>query len=369
MTKQYVLLILMFIPLFSFCQVYQTGTIKPKNGSAVKERVFINYDNEIIQWKKGKIPFRDVESFQIDDRIYTRTQIGKEGFFAFNLVSGNASLYDIAGNRYLVKSKNGVLKIIDLNNEKGKNIGTLSILLGDCNELRDFLWSQTTFDEEVLLSSINKYNSCKYGSFELTEKEKANSNRDEKMSFYLGAGYGFNNIKFSEDANTQNMPSIQIHIGMLGFPRFSSKENNKFAISGELISSFGTQTDFQNTFLTRDIKINSIRLLVGAEYYFFSSKKINPFIGINGGLSSDTYKGIITRVIIDEPIAPLEKLKETRINAVFGFKAGLRFSTGSNHISVLANYFPERKKEVQEGLNRRLTVFRSTLALGVNYYF
>ena len=371
MIKRFLFLALVLIPYFCLSQVYQNSTIHLNNGTSVKEKIFVDYKNERVQWKKGKVNFEEINNFQIKDRVYSRTVIGKEGFFAFNLVDGNASLYDIAGNRYLVKSKKGILKTIDLNNKIGKNIGILSILLGDCNELRDYLVSQTLLDEDALVASLNKYNTCEYGSFQLTETEtkKANLNRKEKLSFYLGAGYGLNDIKFSENGDTQNMSRVQFRIGLLGFPRFSSSENNKFAVSSELVSSFGSQTDFQNTFLTRNIKINSIQLLVGTEYYFFSTKKINPFLGINGGLSSDTYKGIITRGILDEPIAPLEKLNETRINAVYGLKAGLRISTGSNHLSILANYFPERKKEVQEGLNRRLTVFRSSLILGVNYYF
>ena len=97
---------------------------------------------------------------------------------------------------------------------------------------------------------------------------------------------------------------------------------------------------------------------------------MNPFIGINGGLAIDTYKGIITRAILDEPVAPLEDLKETRVNAIYGFKVGTTFALPSeNELSFSINYFPEREKVVQEGLNRDLSVFNSFITLNVNYFF
>ncbi|MBE15071.1 MAG: hypothetical protein CL867_02390 [Cytophagaceae bacterium] len=372
MIKRYIVIFVLFISMTTVAQRYTSATLFQKDGTTVTNRVFVNYDKEIFEFKKGSLRFDQVEKFQIKDRVYERMSLNQQGFFAHELQSGNASLFDLSGNRYLVRSKRGVLKIIELEKDHSKNIGVLSLLLSNCNELRDYLWQLEEIKEENLIAAVEQYNSCNYENFIATpgEIKRIKANKSEDLSVYLGLGYGFNAIRFDDDDESENMPSVQFQAGILGFPNTSIDGNNKLAISLELVASFGSKTDFQNTFLKRDIKINSFRILAGTDYYILRNKKVNPFIGINGGLAIDTYKGIITRAILDEPVAPLEDLKETRVNAIYGFKVGTTFALPSeNELSFSINYFPEREKVVQEGLNRDLSVFNSFITLNVNYFF
>jgi len=358
------LFFLLFFCTSSFCQKFEKAIITYSDQSTEKESIYIDYNKSLIykvSLNRKPLFFSDVSMLEIGGQAYIKTSFDGKKYFAFQMLTGNSTLYNITGSRYLIDSNVSETKLIDFNIDPSKISGKLSFLYNDCNEIRDFLFQKSNFSENDLANVVSRYNSCNYEEYKPTDLQvkKANRSRNDKVSFYVGAGLGLNSIKFEKEGQKDELSSTYIQLGIQGFPGFSPNKENNFSISAELQYWISPQKDFQNTSVTRDVKINSLRLMVGSEYAFFKGSRLKPIIGFNLGISSDTYSGALG----------LNDIDINKGHFLYGVKTGLNYYLESSKIAIVLNYLPETKTNVRPRTSPSLIVYNSIYSLGLNYHF
>lgn len=293
--------------------------------------------------------------------VYAKTSIGGANYYAFQITKGNSSVYGITGEKYLVNSNNSQARIVDLNQKSNKLGGTLSVIYSDCLKVRELIANSSNINESELKTIAETYNTCEYKAYEPTLDEvlNANKSRNDKVAFFIGAGIGLSSVKFEENGESDGYASSFFQIGVQGFPAFSREKLNRLSFSAQLQYWLGARNDYTNTTFTRDYKVTSARLLIGTEYTFLTQKTLQPFLGLNLGISSDTYHGTLGG----------SEIKINKGNTLYGFTTGVNFQFDQSRLNVAATYFPETKTNVRTRVSPSLIVYNTTLSIGVNYFF
>lgn len=358
------LALVLFLSNISYCQTFKRATITYKDQSTEKESIYIDYNKSLIykvSLTRKPLFFSDVDKLEIDGKAFTKITINGTKYFAHQITKGSSTLYDITSGRYLIDSNVSESKLIDFKIDRSKISGKLSVLFNDCNEVRDFLFSKKFFSEKDLVAAVSKYNSCNYEEYIPTELQvkKANISRNDKVAFYAGVGMGVNSIAFEKGGEKEGLLSTYLQVGVQGFPGSSPDKENNFSINAVIQYWLSPQNDFQNTFITRDIKINSLRLMIGSEYAFIKKSSLKPFIGFNLGISSDTYTGNLG----------LADININKGHFLYGIKTGLNYYLESSKMALVFNYLPETRSNVRPRTSPSLIVYNSIYSLSLNYHF
>ena len=349
-------------------QYYKSGTLTLTNNIEVPGKFFILTDNQSVEAKNNNksYAFNQVESLFINNRLFKKETYKEATYLAHELVSGKkAKLFQIEANKYLILKENGVFKEIDLVNDPNLVRGVLSVLFEDCNTIRDGINNINKFSEKTLISTTNSYNSCSYSDFSPTETElkSANSFNTDTFKFYLGFGMDIKNINFFEDFYNENINQFGFKFGLLASPGFTGKRQGNLYFNFDASLSFGSENNF--LFIDNDInyKANTYRILIGLNYFFNKTGKINPFLGISGGTNWDRFNGDVNDESFD--------LKSH--NLIWAPKAGILFSLkNEKELGFSIDYIPEYSNDLfipinDEPINIELS--SSSFSLSLNYYF
>jgi len=290
------------------------------------------------------------------------------GYFSNNaqsLVTGKASLEKLDKSKYVISKSDGISKTIDIQAKNQNLKGVLAVLFEDCNTMRDGIFQTEYFSEKVLIKLVNTYNSCEYAEFSPTSKEieNANSVNADEVKFYGGAILGIRNTTFFDSSENENQSQFGLKFGVLASPRFHGKLQGNLYYSFEASMSFGGDKNYMNAPKTTNFSVNTYRLAIGAEYYFNKNGKINPFLGIGIGLSSDHFNGSYDN----------KPYKITSGNPIWMPKAGVLYKLpNGKDIGLSIDYIPEYENNLSfpnDGVFIPFIVKSSFLNIGINYYF
>ena len=170
------------------------------------------------------------------------------------------------------------------------------MLFNDCNELREQIEKEDSFNKDDLVDFTEQYNNCSYSPYAPTEKEiaRADKHNTDKASFYVGAGANLNNISFFDQDETEGLIGGGLKLGVIASPSFlGNLQGNLFAfIEGS--ANFTGNKEFSNNVDPVNFSINSFRAQLGLEYLFNKTGNIKPIIGIGFGATSDSFSGSIS---------------------------------------------------------------------------
>lgn len=370
------LLAFIFCPLITSAQKYTAGSISLTKESHQEGKIAIDSEKQIVLLKNNEgtseHSFEQIDNAMLDGRLFELKTIGNKTYLAHALVIGKASLFQIEAKKYIVYKANDFYKVIDLNtklnelNEHPDLIkGTLAAFFDDCNSIRDGIFRQEKFTETVLIGLTNDYNVCSYSVYEPTATEIATSNsvNADAIRFYGGPLWALKNVSFFDDNSTEIVNQFGFTIGVEGTPNFVGPLQENLYFNFQLSLSFAGEKDFSNAPSPTSFSVNTYRMILGVEYYVNKNGKVKPFLGIGGGLTSDSYEGNVDGAPFD--------IKGG--NPIWMPKAGLlfRLNNGKN-VGLAVEYVPEYDNDLSFPYGDEyipLMVNSSYLNFSLNYYF
>ncbi|WP_443632745.1 hypothetical protein ABXT64_09790 [Candidatus Marifrigoribacter sp. Uisw_064] len=370
MTYKTFLSALFIMSFFSInAQTFKSGSVTLNNNSVVNGKVSVTSEQQTIevkhQYKKSNFTFSQVQKFTANDRSFEKKSFDEMNFFAHELVSGKASLYQIEKNKYLISKEDGVFKMIDSKKRSFVERGVLSVLFEDCNTIRESIYNVPSLSETVLIALINQYNACSYGEFSPTEKElsKANTFNTDEYKVFVGTGIGLRSISFFENNSTKNMSQFGFKVGVAATPSFLGNLQGDLYFNIEASANFGSEEGFSNSISPTSFSVNTYRLVFSSDYYFNKQGKIKPFIGVGIGISGDYFKGNVAGNEFDISGG----------SPVWMPKAGIMYTINNGKdISLIFDYIPEYDNDLSFPVGEKvipLTVNSSFINIGLNYYF
>lgn len=371
MKKTILAIVLLISGASLMAQDLTSGSITTSDNSEINGKVAIDYTKQIIHFKKDynqKIySFSKVNTVTIGDDVLNKKNIGGQSYFTKELAgqSSKAVLYQVGKKEYLISKADGTAQTLQLDANQNRIPGKLAVLFNDCNSIRETLNSRTINSESKLVGIFNQYIACRSESYAptSTEIDQANAYTPDQASFYVGGGLGLNNVSFFENDDTESAISGQLAVGVIASPNFfgSIQGNLFFSLEGQ--AAFSGDTDFSNTEDPVNFRTNTYRLLFGMEYHFNKAGKIQPFIGISAGATSDSFKGSYDGLDFDISGG----------NGIFVPKIGARFTLANQkHLGVVLSYISEYNNDLRFPTEDRivlLDVNSQYLTLGLNYYF
>ena len=285
---------------------------------------------------------------------------------AQQLVTGKATLEKTNKRIYTISKSDGISKTIDLDSEHKNNIkGILAVLFEDCGDLRDDIFATEYFDEKTLTAYTHSYNNCDYSNYAPTEKElnKVNAKKIDGLRFFAGLDFGMKNISFFDDSRTEVLNQFGATIGLMATPGFLGSLQGNLYFSFQATVSFGGEKTFKYAPQSTSFSANTSRLMLGSEYYFNKNGKIQPFLGIGFGLTSDSYKGNVDN-------APF---KINGGDPIWTPKIGLLYAIdSSNNLGITFSYIPEYTNDLRfpdDDTIIPLIVKSSYYNVALNFYF
>lgn len=352
-------------------QEFQKGTLTQTDGTSYSGRIAINNEASSVSLKEGSAPsrtimFDKISGVTLGDRNYSFKQVEGATLLAHQLVSGKANLHNTGADRYMITSEDKNSPEFSLSEDNNRIAGILSVMFSDCNAIRASLNKIDEFSERNLSALVSEYNRCSYGDYapSETEIEKASSFNTDKARFYAGINSTFSRVSFSSSDSTKaGNTGFGLHAGVTVSPSFlkSLQGNLHFYLEGH--ANFYGSTDFSNNNVPTDYKTQTFRVLMGLEYYMNKTGKINPFVGIGIGATSDTFEGSVNGNDFDI----------TGGNTIYVPKIGalLKLNNGK-HIGLTVSYVPEYENDLsfptQSGLIP-LVVNTSSISVGLSYSF
>lgn len=347
-------------------QNYQSGSITTNNNETFEGRVAIDNSSEKVLFKKNNesktYKFNAIKSVIIGNRTYKVFHFKDTDYLANQLQSGIASLYDLSNLDYLILMNYGTEKKFNLDKNKSKIPGTLSLLFNNCNEIRNQI-NNKVIDEKALMELTTFYNNCSYSSYTPTEKEieNAKTNNTDLLRFYAGIQTSFNGLTVND--KTESSQGFGFGFGIGVSPSFVGKAQGNLYFDFDVSLLFTGDKDFKGQGFDLNFNNNSYRFSLGAEYLFNKKGTVKPFIGINYGYTMDYYKGVSGTV----------KFKDNKQNYFFLPKVGMLFQIeNGNHIGVTLSYISEYENNLSfnyDDIFHPLVVKNDFIIVGLNYSF
>jgi hypothetical protein len=284
---------------------------------------------------------------------------------AQQLVTGKATLERTDKRVYIISKTDGVSKTLDLDAKNNNIKGVLAVLFEDCSELRDALFAIDYFDEKTLVKYTTSYNNCNYSNYAPTEEELdlVNSENTDQVLFYGGFAVGLKNIGFFDNSQEEVLNQYGATIGIMASPSVIGSLQGHLYFSLEATVIFGGDKTFENASQPTNFSANTVRLMLGSEYFFNKNGKIKPFVGIAVGLTRDYYKGAVSN----------NSFKIDGGDPIWSPKIGLLYALNKkNSIGVTFNYIPEYTNDLSfptEDEYIPLKVRSSYYNFAVNFYF
>ncbi len=350
-------------------QNFTKGSITTLDNSLHEGRISIDYKTQKVVLKKNlkatTYSFDKIKSIVLGNLSLDKQNIDNTNYFVSAIESGKGTLYKINEKQYLITVDNGKNAVIDLQDSNAKIPGTLAVLFEDCNTIRDLLNAEDNFNEAALQKIITTYNSCSYSAYAPTEREvkNANTHNTDQASFYIGLGGGLNSVSFFESSDTESLAAGQFTIGVIASPSFFGPIQGNLFVTLEGNVSLSGDNDFGNTDAPVSFSVNTFRALLGLEYQFNKTGKIKPFIGVSGGVTSDSFEGNVDGLAFD--ISGGNPIVAPRIGARFALP-------NKKNIGVSLTYIAEYENNLSfpaGDIIVPLIVNSEYFTLGVNYYF
>ncbi len=274
-------------------------------------------------------------SYSQNKKQYIAKSLNNEVLIAEVLVKGKASLYkDIKSDNLLIETSEHGIRTLEKNEEitkidginyvkHSKTMGTLSVIFGDCSEIRDIV-SGKNFTFGSISDYTKKYNQCSYSnSYEFSKNQLKNLEFSKKkgiVSVELGATYTSQSIDFSTPSNVvfnDDLNSISIFSNVNFSPSYFKTLRNKLFFDLGAAAVFNSNTN-QNSI---ELEKKSIQANVGVRYNFLTQKSVSPFARVNLGFTVDQFD------ITSNPTSILNDfggfIDETRTSFLISFEAGV----------------------------------------------
>lgn len=185
----------------------------------------------------------------------------------------------------------------------------------------------------------------------------------DTFKFYVGLGMDIKNINFFNNFYNEDLSLYGIKFGLLASPGFTGKIQGNLYFNFDASLSFGSENEF--FFIDNNIHftVNTYRALIGIEYFFNKTGKLNPFLGISGATNWDRFSGDVN----DESF----NLKSH--NITWAPKAGILFSLkNEKELGFSIDYIPEYRNDLIIPINDELInidLSSSSFNFSLNYYF
>jgi len=351
-------------------QFYKSGTITDNNNQTLEGRISIdNSEKKVLLKKDGSTQsyhFNSITNVTVSGRLYSNITFENNIFLAHALVNGKASLFDLNNNDYLILKEDGLGKLINLEEDKAKIPGILGVLFKDCNEIRDVIYKSDEINERILKDIVSGYNSCEYSDYNPTENEMKNANtyNTDTFRFYGGFQTGFNNTTIN-NFSSNNTSGFGLGLGIAASPGFTGSLQGNLYFDFDFSMIFTGDNDFSNGAIPLNYEVNSYRLSIGLEYLFNKEGKVQPFLGVGFGYTSDYYKGKMGTI----------SFKDDGQNNFFLPKIGLLYQLNNGkHLGLTLSYISEYENDLSFRFGEDLTYYpflvdTSAFNLGLNYYF
>lgn len=350
-------------------QNYANGSITLNTATQVEGRIAIDYPSQTVtvrkDYKETVYRFDQVTSVSINNRTLDKTSISDTSYFAALVENGNASLYQINKNQYLVTTKAGQASIIDLKNDSTHIPGILALVFSDCNSIRRSLNNVDEYNESALVRNVQAYNSCDYETYAPTSKEieTAASYNTDIASFYVGAGAGLSTISFFDGEDSQAITSAQAQLGVITTSSFLGDLQGNLYFSLEGNAAISGDTNFSNVSNAVNFEVSTFRLLFGVEYQFNKDGQFKPFIGLSGGVTADYYKGSVDG----------NSFKISGGNPIFVPRIGARYKLkNGNHLGGTLSYITGYENDLTFPTQDEiipLIVNVEAFTFGLSYFF
>lgn len=262
------------------------------------------------------------------------------GMQAQELVVGQASLTKLQKGLYEIKKEDGTVKTIDIRPNAEEHIqGTLSVLFNDCEKTRQSVFNLTEITESALVKTVTEYNNCDYTPFKLTDKEikQAANFKGDQFKLFGSVGASLNRISFFQLDDSENLTQGQISFGLAATPGFLGSIQGNLHLNMEVSAAFSGDKDFSNSPSNTNLRKNTYRWNLGAEYHFNKNGTIRPLIGVAAGLARDHYNGNYNSYKIDQ----------TKGSAFWTPKVGVLYALDEKKwLGVILSYIPEYENDL-----------------------
>ena len=347
-------------------QNYQQGSITTNDNQTFDGRISIdNSSKKVLLKKNGESKtynFNAINNVIVGNRIYKVFHFKDTDYLANQLQSGIASLYDLSGLDYLILMNYGTEKKFNLEKDKSKIPGNLSLLFNNCNEIRSQI-NNAEINEKALIELTTFYNNCSYSSYSPTEKEikDAKTNNTDMLRIYAGAQVGFNGLTIN--GNSESSQGFGVGFGIGVSPSFVGKLQGNLYFDFDVSLLFTGDKDFKGQGYDLNFNMNSYRFSLGLEYLFNKKGTVKPFVGINYGYTMDYYKGVSGTV----------KFKDNKQNYFFLPKAGMLIQIeNGNYIGITLSYISEYENNLSfnyDDIFHPLVINNDFIIVGLNYSF
>lgn len=351
----------------TFAQNYNSGTITTYNQQSVDGRVSIDNNSKKILFKKnGKSDiynFSNIINVTINDVNYSKISFENEEYLANTIASGEAILYKLTDDDFLIINENKGQKF-NLDNDKQQIPGILSLLFYNCNSIRDEINKTAVFSKNILIALTNSYNNCDYGTYVPTETEinRADTFNTDTFRFYAAIQGSLNNTNVN-NYGSNNSNGFGLGLGLASSPSFMGKLKGNIFIDFDFSMVISGDNDFKNGPIPLNYKVNSCRFSLGLEYVFNKEGKLSPFLGIGYGHTSDQYNGTLGSI----------DFKDQDQNFLFLPKAGILYKLkNEKHLGLTVSYISEYESNLSFFFNEEvndLVINTETITIGLSYYF
>ena len=371
MKSFYTLIVLSILTInVAFAQNYQSGIITKNDKKTIEGRVSIDNNSKNILFKKNNkvktYDFDFINSITIDKENYSKITFNNEVFFAKQLESGKATIYNLSNNNFLIIKDNNEGKFFNTLDDENQIPGILSLLFNDCNTVRDKINKTEDFSGKMLTSITKNYNNCDYNNYSPTEKEidKANSYNTDFFRFYTGLQLGFNNTTVN-NFDSNNSIGVGVGLGLMASPSFMGNLKGNLYFDFDFAMVFTGSNDYANGPAALNYKVNTFRFSLGMEYIFNKEGEFSPFLGIGYGYIADYYDGALGTI----------RFKDNKQNYYFIPKIGVLYNLKEGkRIGLTISYISEYENDLSFIYGDDVTFYplaikNSSFNLGLNYYF
>jgi hypothetical protein len=322
---------------FAYAQKFEKGILIDNNNTTIEGKFFIDNDSyKVIQKEKKEFSeyfFTDIKSFQRDGVFYKEISFDDKYFLVKHIVSGKANLYQLSETEFFVEKGRHVQKLYA---HTDFTIAALQKLFEDCEDINSHIESQLRLDKFAIARVVNHYNHCglPYEEFIVDDREifQALNVKKDNLLFKFTSGVGVNTLTLFDDGKNMSVANFHFGAGAMYSPNFFGVLQNRLYFNVDAMYSTSSEKFFTtNTLGDFDIEVEALKFAFGWYMHFNTSKKLQPYAGMDLLFQRDFYKGIYE-----------QKRFHTHIGlSHFMPTLGVRYKTTSNYFSLSASYIPQ----------------------------
>ncbi|MBU2940733.1 hypothetical protein KO494_14385 [Lacinutrix sp. C3R15] len=377
--KKLIFIFFLFIAVKSFSQnlklSYTNGTTSSIEGKLKADKY--GFYNEIITKDNNNINVNVLTTISKAKKKYVVKKFNAN-YYAFQSIieNDNISLYK-SKNKYYIESNDYQFAEIPFKEKDGYTFsvfdaGILGVYVNKCQATQNYIHDNFyTIRVSDLKKIINTYNSCNLENTSTVSNEaiKEANQPSEVVNFGITVGNSFLNIDYNGMSVDHKQKYSMFNVGAI----ITFKPNilkRKLNYSFALNYMFSKEASFYAS--SKNVRTNHgyIETVLGANYLFLKAdSKINPYIGIAGGLLFNNGTQVNVRPAV---LGASTTIYKGNSDLIYNINAGVLFTALNQKFNFNVAYIPSTKTglETKNNLESNVKYYNLTgINIRLSYYF